>query len=97
MAAAEPPKGDRPLDLFIAHDSARVAAFATLQLARRAGLAAQMELAGRSLKGQLKQADRLGARFVAVIEGDGARLRDVRTGSEETVELAALVDRVTAE
>jgi histidyl-tRNA synthetase len=96
MAAAEPPKGDRPLDLFIAHDGARVAAFATLQLARRAGLAAQMELAGRSLKGQLKQADRLGARFVAVIEGDAARLRDVRAGSEETVALAAVVERVTS-
>ncbi|MGH2852210.1 MAG: histidine--tRNA ligase, partial [Solirubrobacteraceae bacterium] len=96
MAAAEPPKGDRPLDLFIAHDGARVAAFATLQLARRAGLAAQMELAGRSLKGQLKQAERLRARFVAVIEGDGARLRDVRAGSEETVELDVLVDRVVS-
>jgi histidyl-tRNA synthetase len=95
MAAAEPPKGDRPLDLFIAHDGARVAAFATLQLARRAGLAAQMELAGRTLKGQLKHADRLGARFVAVIDGDAARLRDVRGGSEETVALTAIVDRVT--
>jgi histidyl-tRNA synthetase len=95
MAAAEPPKGDRPLDLFIAHDGARVAAFATLQHARRAGLAVQMELAGRTLKGQLKQADRLNARFIAVIEGDAARLRDVRGGREETVALASLVDHVT--
>ena len=33
-----------------------------------AGLAAQMELAGRTLKGQLKQAERLGARYVAIVE-----------------------------
>ena len=38
--------------------------------ARAPGLAAQMELAGRSLKGQLKQAERLGARYVAIVEGD---------------------------
>jgi histidyl-tRNA synthetase len=96
MAAAEPPKRERPLDLFIAHEGARAAAFATLQQARRAGLAAQMELAGRSMKGQLKQADRLGARFVAILEGEGARLRDARAGSEDTVELGSLIDAITS-
>ena len=38
--------------------------------ARRAGLSAQLELTGRSLKGQLKQADRLGARYVALVGSD---------------------------
>ena len=33
-----------------------------------------MELAGRSLKGQLKQADRLGARYVAIVGDDGSQL-----------------------
>ena len=37
----------------------------------RAGLAVQQELAGRSLKGQLKQADRAGARYVAILGADG--------------------------
>ncbi len=45
------------------------AAFKILHDARSAGLAAQMELAGRSLKNQLGHAERLGARFVAVVGG----------------------------
>jgi histidyl-tRNA synthetase len=55
-----------------------------------------MELAGRSLKGQLKQAERLGARFVAVVEGESVRLCDLRAGTEETMPRAALVDRLVA-
>jgi histidyl-tRNA synthetase len=45
------------------------AAFKVLHEARGAGLAAQMELAGRSLKNQLGHAERLGARYVAVVGG----------------------------
>ena len=55
-----------------------------------------MELAGRSLKGQLKQAERLGARFFAVVEGEAVLLRDLRAGTEETVERASLVERLVA-
>jgi histidyl-tRNA synthetase len=47
------------------------AAFALLHEARGAGLTAQMELAGRSLKNQLGHAERLGARFVAIVGGEG--------------------------
>ena len=61
---------------------------------REAGLSAQMELAGRSLKGQLKQAERLGARFFAVVEPESVLLRDLRAGTEETVDRDALLDRV---
>lgn len=42
------------------------AAFALLLQARAAGLTAQMELAGRSLKNQLAHAARLGARYVVI-------------------------------
>ena len=44
------------------------AGFELANEARRAGLSAQLELAGRGLKGQLKHADRLGARYVAIID-----------------------------
>ena len=44
------------------------AAFELANEARRAGLSAQLELAGRSLKGQLKHADRIGARYVAIVD-----------------------------
>ena len=45
-------------------------------------MTAQMELAGRSLKGQRKQADRVGARWLAVLgdDGDGAARHGDRGG-----------------
>jgi histidyl-tRNA synthetase len=96
LASGERPAAVQPLDLYVAFEYARADAFATLNEARAAGLAAQMELAGRSLKGQLKQAERLGARFFAVVEGESVRLRDLRAGTEETILRAALVDRLLA-
>ena len=50
---------------------------------RHAGLSAEVDLAGRSLKGQLKHADRIGARRVLILEADGsAQLRDMETGEQ---------------
>jgi histidyl-tRNA synthetase len=43
-----------------------------------------MELAGRSVKGQLKQASRSEARYVAIFGDDGVQLRD-REGGEDKV------------
>jgi histidyl-tRNA synthetase len=59
--------------------------FALLTEARAAGLVAQMELAGRSLKGQLSHANALGARYVAILGPDGAALKDMTGGEQETV------------
>ena len=64
----------------------RADAFGLTVEARRAGLGAQMELAGRSLKGQLKQADRVGARFVAILSAEGAALKDMESGEQRDVE-----------
>ena len=44
---------------------------------------------GRSLKGQLKQADRIGARYVAILGDEGIALKDMESGEQETVESAA--------
>jgi histidyl-tRNA synthetase len=96
MASPERPAAAPALDLYVAFEHARADAFRVLVDARAAGLAAQMELAGRSLKGQLKQAERLRARFVAVVEGDSVRLRDLRAGTEETLPRAAVVTRLGA-
>ena len=57
------------------------------------GLAVQQELAGRSLKGQLKQADRAGARYVAILGADGMQLSDMDGGEQEDVESAAASSR----
>ncbi|HEX2703780.1 MAG TPA: His/Gly/Thr/Pro-type tRNA ligase C-terminal domain-containing protein, partial [Solirubrobacteraceae bacterium] len=53
--------------------------------ARAGGLRVELELAGRSLKGQLKHAERLNARFVAVVDEKSVRLRDRTDGSEQAV------------
>ena len=94
-AAPYAASGARPLELFIIrgdareHDDPRAlrrAAFALLGDARSAGLTAQLELAGRSVKGALGHADALGARFVAIVAGERSALRDMQDGGQ--VELA---------
>lgn len=87
-----------PIELFVAlaeHAPAvRQEAFALLAEARSAGLQAQMELGGRSLKGQLGQAASLGARYVAIVGPEDTALRDMQDGSQETVTRDAVVHAV---
>jgi histidyl-tRNA synthetase len=89
LLAAEPlPEPEPVVDLYVASasDNGRVDAFALASEARRAGLAVQQELGGRSLKGQLKQADRLGARYVAILGDEGIALKDMESGEQETMQ-----------
>ncbi len=87
MAAGELPVAPSLTDLYVGMHApaAGRTAFALVREARRAGLQAQLELAGRSLKGQLRHADRIGARYVALV-GDGpsapVSLRDMASGEE---------------
>lgn len=89
MAATEHVTAPPLVDLFVAYEqptaTARATAFQLAQEARRAGLAAQLELAGRSLKGQLKQADRVGARFVAIVGEEHVMLKDRESGAQDEV------------
>jgi histidyl-tRNA synthetase len=94
LSAGRTPPPPVPIDLFVAYDADRRRAFETMLDVRRAGLRAQMELAGRSLKGQLKHADRLGARFVAIVTADGIALRDPRSGAHQPVDTDQLVARL---
>jgi histidyl-tRNA synthetase len=87
-----------PLELFIAREdtgpeTAR-SAFALLGEARSAGLTAQMDLGGRSLKGQLGAADGLAARYVAIIGGGGAALKDMQGGPQREMAPDAVVHAV---
>jgi histidyl-tRNA synthetase len=87
LAAGGVPAPEAAVDVFVAYEPSRRAdAFAVVTRTRRAGRAAQMELAGRSLKGQLKQASRTGARFVAVLREDGTVLQDTETSAEVPME-----------
>jgi histidyl-tRNA synthetase len=92
------PVSGAPLELFLAledsHGESARRAFVLLQEARSAGLTAQMDLGGRSLKGQLGHAGALGARYVAILGSDGATLRDMQGGGGEQIATDAVVHAV---
>ena len=81
----------RGLDVFLAADGVpRERILMLLSQLRRAGLAADADYAGRSLKGQLTQAGRTRARTVVIVRGNEASVR--REGEEDrTVPLDDLV------
>ncbi len=80
-------------DAFIvATEGERERALAIATALRRAGLSADLDLADRSRKGQMKQADRRGARYAVLLEEDGPILmRDMESGEQREVDEAALV------
>ncbi len=62
---------------------------------RRAGQAAEFDLAGRGQKGQLKHANRIGAKLVVFLDADGtAQLRDMNSGEQRPVEPEELFDEI---
>jgi histidyl-tRNA synthetase len=85
-------------DVFVAVASEgrelRVRALVLAGELRNAGLSAEIDLGGRGLKGQLKQADRLGARRVVILEEEGAQLRDMSSGEQRPVETGSLVAEI---
>ena len=78
-----------------AEPSERRRAFAVLSELRREFESAELELAGRSLKGALRPgADRVGARFVLILGADGGmELKDMKSGEQRPVADAAEVAR----
>ena len=93
LLAAEGLPEPEPLTVLfvaLADDGAetRRSAFSLSAAARRAGVPTQIELAGRSIKGQYKHADRLKARFVAVASADGVELKDFESGETTRFEQA---------
>jgi histidyl-tRNA synthetase len=97
LAARDLRAGTELVDLFVAlakRDGTR-AAFELAREARRAGLQAQLELAGRSLKGQLKHADRIHARWVAIVGANGgATLKDMESGEQRDTELRDVIPTI---
>jgi len=43
---------------------------------------------GRSMKGQMKQADRVGARWTVIVEDEGFELKDMQSGDQRSVATA---------
>jgi histidyl-tRNA synthetase len=97
LAAGELPVAPAPVDLYVARggQDGGADAFALAGEARRAGLAAQLELAGRSLKGQLKHADRISASYVAIVTGENpVTLKDMQSGEQRELEMDAVIPTI---
>jgi histidyl-tRNA synthetase len=96
LAAPPTPVAPPPLMLYVAYAAPelRQDAFRLAADARRAGHSARVELGGRSLKGQLKQADRAGARYVAILGDEGTTLRDMESGDQREVEASTVMHHI---
>ena len=94
------PELETGCDIYIAPlgENASKSAFVLAQKLRESGISAETDVCGRSLKAQMKYADKAGASFVLVV-GDNeiaegsAELRDMRGG--ERVKVALTVENIT--
>jgi histidyl-tRNA synthetase len=90
---AEP--SSRDVFVAVAEDGQRARALAIVAELRHAGLSAETDLAARSLKGQIRQADRVGARQTLILEADGsAQLRDMQSGEQRAIDPGKAVDEL---
>ena len=89
----EVPAGD--LFIAVAGDEQRAKAVALASELRHHGLVVELDLGGRSMKGQLKHADRIRAKNTLVLEADGtARLRNKATNEQQAVEPSQVLDLI---
>lgn len=87
------------LDLFLAWTEAAVAGRipGLARELRGEGLSVGFDLGDRNLKGQLKQADRAGARWTAILAADGSvELKEMETGEQRTADLGKLASIVAS-
>jgi histidyl-tRNA synthetase len=80
-------------------DRARAEALPLVTELRRAGIGADWDLMERQMKGQMKAADRSGARWAAIVgddelEAGEVTLRDLVSGEQKRVARGELLDRV---
>lgn len=88
-------------DLYIANigPEARDAAFSLCMTLRARGIKADMDHLSRSLKAQLRYADKLGARLLAILGGEelakgAVKLKDMQSGQETATEISRLPETV---
>jgi histidyl-tRNA synthetase len=80
-ADEEEPAGDSRVYVALAKPDAAREGFSLARRLRAEGFRVELEQAGRSLKGQLRQADRIGARSTLIV-GDGIDVKDMRSGEQ---------------
>jgi histidyl-tRNA synthetase len=82
LLASQAEGGEEAPDVYVAYRDGGSIAFQIAHNLHRQGLSAQLEQAGRSMKGQMKQADRVGARFVVIVDSGALTVRDMSSGDE---------------
>jgi len=89
-----------PARVFIAYgEGLRESAMDLARTLRAAGIAALLDLDGKSLKSQFRQADRSGVAFVAILGEDEARenkvsLKNLATGEQRTIERTGVLEEL---
>ena len=85
---------DKPCEIFLVSmgDAASRRAFALCDQLHRCGVAAEVDVCGRSLKAQMKYANKLGAAFTMVLGDDElqqgkAQVKNMKTGEVSTISL----------
>ena len=97
------PEKNRSVDAYVVAlgEAAQSEGFKLLNNLRRAGLSAAMDFAGRSMKAQMKQANKLGARYALILGDDGiaegvVMLRSMSDSQQEKVALAEVIGKIKA-
>lgn len=98
------PEQDRKTDGFVIAlgDAAQLPAFGLLEKLRRAGLKAGMDYAGRSMKAQMKQANKAGARYALIIGEEEVKescvqLKNMANSEQQKVSFDNIVEKLYAE
>lgn len=98
------PEQDRKTDGFVIAlgDAAQLPAFGLLEKLRRAGLKAGMDYAGRSMKAQMKQANKAGARYALIVGEEEVKescvqLKNMATSEQQKVSFDNIVEKLYAE
>ena len=98
------PEMDNKTDAFVVAlgEEAQGAAFKLLTKLRQAGLKAGMDYAGRSMKAQMKQANKANARFALIIGEDEVKeacvqLKDMAKSEQEKVSFDNIIEKLCAE
>ena len=98
------PEQPKKTDAFVVAlgETAKAPAFTLLTKLRRAGLKASMDYAGRSMKAQMKQANKANARFALIIGEDEVKescvmLKDMEKSEQQKVSFDAIIEKLCAE
>ena len=98
------PENQEAVDVFVVAlgEAAQIPAFKLLHELRVAKLSAAMDFAGRSMKAQMKQANKKNARFVAILGEDevkeaSALLKDMKTSEQKKLALKDFVPALCVE